>query len=118
LLLVAQEMPSKTFFQAMHHALDTRVERSLTVIGITLWVVFVCSCLVLRNFHYHALQREAAINALNITAWLELLWTVAAATLAVIRWRITTLKFLLALLANGFAVCILLAEFYSANLGS
>jgi hypothetical protein len=73
---------------------------------------------VLRNSPYHTLRREAALNVSNLTAWLEIAWILAAATLAMIRRRFTSLKFRVVLLLNGVVVSALVAELCSAILGS
>jgi hypothetical protein len=104
--------------QEMSNAKQNRIERSLTIAGITLCAIFVSSRLVLLNANYHTLRREAAINVSNITAWLEIAWVLSAATLAVVRWRSTSLRFRIVLLLNGLAVSVLVAELYSATLGS
>jgi hypothetical protein len=102
----------------MKNARQILIESGLTVAGIKLWVIIVCSWFVLRNSPYHTLRREAALNVSNLTAWLEIAWILAAATLAMIRRRFTSLKFRVVLLLNGLVVSALVAELCSAILGS
>jgi hypothetical protein len=102
----------------MNEARQIRIERGLTVAGITLWAIIVCSWFLLANSHYHTLRREAAINVSNVTAWLEIAWILGAATRAWIRGRFTSLAFRIVLLLNGLVVSILFAELYSPVLGS
>jgi len=117
LLFGLQEACLWAFSQEMNNGRQIRIERGLTVAGVTLWVIIVCSWLVLLNSHYHTLRREAALDASNVTAWLEIAWILAAAILAVVRWRLTSLKFRIVLLLNGLVVSILLAGLYSATRG-
>jgi len=102
----------------MNSAQQIRIERGLTVAGITLLAIFVCSWLVLLNSSYHTLRREAALDVSNLSARLKIAWILAAAILAVIRWRFTSLRFRIVLLLNGLVVSVLVAELYSATLGS
>ena len=106
------------FSREMNDARQIRIERGLTVAGITLWAIIVCSWCLLANSHYHTLRREAAIEVSNLTAWLEIAWILGAATLAWIRRRFTSWAFRIVLLLNGLVVSILVAELYSAALDS
>ena len=78
----------------------------------------VCSRFALLNSHYHTLRREAALDISNLTAWLEIAWILAATTFAVIQRRKSGMTFRIVLLLNGLVGCILLAELYSATVGS
>jgi hypothetical protein len=102
----------------MKNARELRIERGLTVAGITLWVTIACSWLALLNSHYHTLRREAALDISNVTAWLEIAWILTGATFAVIQRRNTSMTFRVVLLLNGLVGIVLIAELYSATLGS
>ena len=94
-----------------------RIDRGLAVAGITLLAIMVCSRLVLSNSHYHTMRRETGLDVLNLTVWLEIAWTIGAATFATFRWRFTSLTFRVVLALNGLIVGVLLAQLYS-TLGS
>jgi len=64
------------------------------------------------------MRRETALDVLNLTAWLEIAWTIGAATFAIFRWRCTSLTFRVVLVLNGLIVGVLLAELYYSTLGS
>jgi hypothetical protein len=91
-------------------------ERSLTTAGITVLLVFVCSVLVTAASHYHSMQREGAIVVNNLTSWLELVWLLAAAILALARWKSTGMIFRSVLFLNALIVTGLLAELFAALL--
>lgn len=113
-----QDACRRAFLQEMNNPRQIRIEKRLTVAGMALWVIIVCSWLVLLISHYHTLRREAALNVSNLAARLEIAWMLAAATLAVMRRRLTSLKFRVVLLLNGLVVSVLLAEIYFAALAS
>jgi hypothetical protein len=67
-----------------------RICRRLAVAGIALLAITVCSRLVLSNSPYDTMQREASLSVLNITASLEIAWTIGSAAFAAFHWRITS----------------------------
>ncbi len=88
----------------------------MTTAGIVVFLIFVCSEFVTAESHYHSMQREGAIMVNDLTSWLELVWMLAAAILALARWKLTGLTFRAVLFLNALIVTGLLAELFAALL--
>jgi hypothetical protein len=85
--------------------------RNVTIAGITVATAFIGSRLVLANAAYDSEWREGAWQVITTSSWLVLLWAVAGAILALVRWRSTTVMFRVVLMVNAGMTLFLVSEF-------
>jgi|SRR5882762_960305 len=90
------------------------IEGAITTAGITLFLCFVGSVMLLRHSPFDTGQREGAFGAMAASAWMTIIWVAAVAGVAVMRWRATGNWFRAVFLLNAVIVGLLLSDLWTA----
>jgi hypothetical protein len=89
----------------------TNFEKSITTAGITIFVAYVVSVIILSRSAFDSAQRGAGHGAVAATASLDILWAIIASIYAVSRWRETAPRFRTVLALNAALAIFLVASF-------
>src|SRR5579884_1266350 len=87
----------------------TRIERGVTVAGITIFAAFAISVTLLAHAPFHSDLREGARGTVNASSLLEVVWTIPALILVITRWRRTPVALRIAVTLNASVTGLLLA---------
>ena len=88
------------------------LNRVLTNTGIVILLAFIASAILLMNAAFDTGQRGFALGALAASCWLEITWIFVAVSLAIIRWRATTVRFWAIPTINAIVGILLARDFF------
>lgn len=91
--------------------LRANVERGMTAAGITILLANVCSRLFFASSAFDTPEREAWRGAVDVSAWLTLLWVIIAVVFLAIRGGEAGTPFQKAFVLNVILALLLFAEF-------